>query len=164
MDVLGATDLHLETLVLSLFRELRTEGLGGRLYVESVANLLGIHLLREYSSMKPSLPSHSVGLTSSLLRRVITYIEEHLAEELSLSELATVAHLSPYHFARLFKASTGLPPHRYVIHRRVERAKVLLSTTRWPFAHIAQAVGFAHESHLAQHFKRVTGLTLRDYR
>jgi AraC family transcriptional regulator len=76
----------------------------------------------------------------------------------SLSELAVLAALSPYHFARLFKASTGYSPHQYVIHRRVERAKLLLSTTHWSLAAIAQAVGFAHESHLALHFKRLTGL------
>jgi AraC family transcriptional regulator len=85
-------------------------------------------------------------------------IEEHLAEDLSLSELAAIAYLSPYHFARLFKASTSFTPHQYVIGRRIERAKLLLSTTNWSLTAIAHAVGFAHESHLALHFKRLTGL------
>jgi AraC family transcriptional regulator len=164
VDTLGMFDPRIETIALSLLSELRSEGLGGRLYVESLANILGIHLLRQHSSVKqPSLP-RSVGLDSSTLRRVSTYIEEHLAEDLSLSELAAVAYLSPYHFARLFKASTGFAPHQYVIGRRIERAKLLLSTTNWSLAAIAHAVGFAHESHLALHFKRLTGLLPSSYR
>src|SRR6266436_236448 len=158
VDTLGIFDPRIETIALSLLSELRSEGLGGRLYVESLANILGIHLLRQHSSVKqPSLP-RSVGLDRATLRRVSTYIEEHLAEDLSLSELAAVAYLSPYHFARLFKASTGFAPHQYVIGRRIERAKLFLSTTNWSLTAIAHAVGFAHESHLALHFKRLTGL------
>lgn len=164
VDTLGMFDPRIETIALSLLSELRSEGLGGRLYVESLANLLGIHLLRQHSSVKqPSLP-RAVGLDRATLRRVSTYIEEHLAEDLSLSELAAVAYLSSYHFARLFKASTGFAPHQYVIGRRIERAKLLLSTTNWSLAAIAHAVGFAHESHLALHFKRLTGLLPSSYR
>jgi len=164
VDTLGMFDPRIETIALSLLSELRSEGLGGRLYVESLANILGIHLLRQHSSVKqPSLP-RSVGLDRATLRRVSTYIEEHLAEDLSLSELAAVAYLSPYHFARLFKASTGFAPHQYVIGRRIERAKLLLSTTNWSLTAIAHAVGFAHESHLALHFKRLTGLLPSSYR
>ena len=164
VDTLGMFDPRIETIALSLLSELRSEGLGGRLYVESLANILGIHLLRQHSSVKqPSLP-RSVGLDRATLRRVSTYIEEHLAEDLSLSELAAVAYLSPYHFARLFKASTGFAPHQYVIGRRIERAKLLLSTTNWSPTAIAHAVGFAHESHLALHFKRLTGLLPSSYR
>ena len=164
VDTLGMFDPRIETIALSLLSELRSEGLGGRLYVESLANILGIHLLRQHSSVKqPSLP-RAVGLDRATLRRVSTYIEEHLAEDLSLSALAAVANLSPYHFARLFKASTGFAPHQYVIGRRIERAKLLLSTTNWSLAAIAHAVGFAHESHLALHFKRLTGLLPSSYR
>ena len=157
-ETLGIFDPQIETIALSLLSELRSEGLGGRLYVESLANILGIHLLRHHSSVKqPSLP-RSVGLDGVTLRRVSAYIEEHLAEDLSLSELAAVVALSPYHFARLFKAATRYSPHQYVIQRRVERAKFFLSTTNWSLTAIAHAVGFAHESHLALHFKRLTGL------
>ena len=132
--------------------------------MESLANILGIHLLRQHSSMKQPAPPRSVGLDRATLSRVSTYIEEHLAADLSLAELAAVAYLSPYHFARLFKASTGVAPHQYVIGRRIERAKLLLSTTNWSLAVIAHAVGFAHESHLALHFKRLTGLLPSSYR
>jgi AraC family transcriptional regulator len=161
---LGIFDPQIETIALSLLAELRSEGLGGRLYVESLATLLGIHLLRQHSSAKqPSFP-RAVGLDRTTLRRVSTYIEEHLAEDLALAELAAVTSLSPYHFARLFKESTGVSPHQYVIGRRVERAKLLLLTTHWSLAAIAHTVGFAHESHLALHFKRLTGLLPSSYR
>jgi AraC family transcriptional regulator len=163
-QTLGIFDPQIESIALSLLSELRTEGLGGRLYVESLANILCIHLLRQHSSLKqPSLPKFA-GLDRATLRRVSTYVEERLAEDLSLSEMAAVASLSPYHFARLFKASTGVSPHQYVIGRRIERAKLLLSTTNWSLTAIAHAVGFAHESHLALHFKRVTGLIPSSYR
>lgn len=164
IETLGVFDPQVEAIALSLLSELRSDGLGGKLYVESLATILGIHLLRHYSSVKQPSLSRSVRLARTTLRPVITYIEEHLAEDLSLIDLATVAHLSPYHFARLFKESIGMPPHQYVIGRRVERAKLLLSTTNWSLTTIAHTVGFAHESHLALHFKRLTRLTPRDYR
>jgi AraC family transcriptional regulator len=166
IDTLGVFDPQVETIALSLLSELRSEGLGGKLYVESLATILGIHLLRQHSSSSVPQPSRSraVGLDRTTFRRVSTYIEEHLAEDLSLSEIAAVAYLSPYHFARLFKESVGFPPHQYVIGRRIERAKLLLSTTNWSLTTIAHSVGFAHESHLALHFKRVTGLLPSSYR
>ncbi|GCE23012.1 helix-turn-helix domain-containing protein [Dictyobacter kobayashii] len=114
--------------------------------------------------MKQPALSKPNRLTRTTLRPAITYIEEHLAEDIALSDIAAAVHLSPYHFARLFKESIGLPPHRYVIQRRVERAKLLMTTTNWSFTTIAHAVGFAHESHLALHFKRLTGLAPKDYR
>ena len=164
IDEFGAFDPQVESIALSLLSELRSDGLGGKLYVESLANILGIHLLRHHSSVKQPSLSRPIGLTRTTLRPAITYIEEHLAENLSLSDIAAVVHLSLYHFARLFKESTGVPPHQYVIGRRVERAKLLLSTTNWSLTTIAHTVGFAHESHLALHFKRLTGLTPRYYR
>jgi len=164
IDALGVLDPQVTTIALALLRELRSDGLGGKLYVESLATILGIHLLRHYSSVKHSSPTRSVGLPGAMHRQVVTYIEDHLAEDLSLSDIAAVVHLSPYHFARTFKEAVGVSPHQYVIGRRVERAKLLLATTNWPLTVIAHMVGFAHESHFAQHFKRLTGLTPSSYR
>lgn len=163
IDALGISDPQVEAIALALLSELRSDGLGGKLYAESLANILGIHLLRHHSSAKQPLFAPSRGLPKAMLRRVMAYIEEHLAADLSLSEIAAVVHLSPYHFARLFKESVGFPPHRYIIQRRVERAKLLLATTSWSLTAIAHAVGFAHESHLALHFKRLTGLNPSSY-
>jgi AraC family transcriptional regulator len=159
LNTLGVTDPQLETIALSFLSELRSDGLGGKVYAESLANILVVHLLRHHSSVKLPSVSRHIGLPQTTLSQVIAYIEEHLTKNLSLSDIAAQAHLSPYHFARLFKTSTGLSPHQYVIHRRIDRAKLLLFTTSWSFTTIAHAVGFASESHLALHFKRLTGLT-----
>lgn len=164
VDAIGTRDPQIEAIALSLLAELRSDGLGGKIYIESLANLLVVHLLRHHSSVKQPAPPREAGLARTTLRIVTTYIEDHLAEDLSLSDIAAVASLSPYHFAHLFKKSTGLSPHQYVIHRRVERAKLLLASTNWPLTYIAHNVGFANESHLAKHFKRLTGLSPKHYR
>jgi AraC family transcriptional regulator len=161
---IGVYDPQIETLALSFLSELRSNGLGGRLYTESLANLLVISLLRNHSSARqPEVPKQG-GLDGKTLRAVLAYIEDHLAEDLTLVGIAASVNLSPYHFARLFKESTGFSPHQYVIRRRVERAKVLLVTKNWTLTAIAHAVGFASESHLAQHFKRITGVSPRHFR
>lgn len=164
LDVTGVSDPQIEMLALSFLDELCFDGPGGKLYTESLANVLAIQLLRRHSSQKgPALP-RPAGLSASALKRVIAAIEERLADDLSLAELASLVHLSPYYFARLFKHSTGLAPHQYLIRQRIERAKFLLQSTNWSIAMIALTVGFVSESHLALHFKRLTGLTPKHYR
>lgn len=90
---------------------------------------------------------------------VIDYINAHLELNLGVGELANVVQMSPYYFTRLFKQSTGLTPHQYVIRRRVERAKQLLLQGKLTIAQVAYTVGFAHQSHLNRHFKRWLGMT-----
>ncbi len=164
VDAIGVSDPQIETIISSFLHELRSDGLGGKLFTESLTNLLIIHLLRHYSSIRQPSPTRTTGLGGAALRRVESYIMDHLAEDLSLTELAVQVHLSPYHFARHFKGATGFSPHQYVIRRRIERAKLLLTTTDWPLSHIAHMVGFASESHFALHFKHLTGLPPRQYR
>jgi AraC family transcriptional regulator len=96
------------------------------------------------------------------LNQVVDYIIGNLAHSLTLDQMAAIAHLSPYHFARQFKATTGWPPHQYVIARRVERAQQLLRGNRdVTLAEVAQAVGFADQSHFSLQFKRIVGATPR---
>jgi AraC family transcriptional regulator len=92
------------------------------------------------------------------------YIEEHLDGSPSLEQMAATAHLSVYHFARQFRAATGLPPHQYVISRRVERAKQLLQEGDLSLAEVAAAAGFADQSKLSHTFKRVVGVSPRQFR
>ena len=151
--------------MLALDAELRAGGPGGRLLAESLGNVLAVHLLRHFSAPGPADDRPGGVLPRHKLRAVIDYIHEHLDAELSLDHLAAVAHVSPYHFARLFKNSTGLPPHQYVIARRVERAKELLrDRERLPLAEVAAEVGFADQSHFTRHFKRLVGVTPRRFR
>ena len=90
---------------------------------------------------------------------------EHLDADLTLERLAAAARLSVYHFARQFRAATGLPPHQYVILRRVERAKQLLQAGRdLPLAEVAARAGFADQSQFSRHFKRLVGVTPGQFR
>ena len=151
-------DTNLEQIGNLLLAELKSEGLGGKLYVDSLCNVLAIHLLRNYSTFERQPRRLTGGLSRSALQQVIEYIMENLETELALADLATVANLSPSHFARLFKQSTGIPPHQYVIQRRVEAAKGLLIQGKSSVSEIAYRVGFANPSHLSYHFKRIIGV------
>jgi AraC family transcriptional regulator len=91
------------------------------------------------------------------------YINDYLAQELSLEELAAIAQISAYHFCRSFKRSTNFTPHQYVIRQRVERAKLLLKDGKLGIAEVAVACGFTHQSHLNRHFKRLTGVTPKKF-
>ena len=99
------------------------------------------------------------GLPESKLRRVTAYIESNLQQELRLTELAAVTHMSPYHFARLFKRATGVSPHRFVVHRRIDAATALLTQSTSSISSIARAVGFRTASHFTTTVRRITGLT-----
>jgi AraC family transcriptional regulator len=140
-------------------------GGGGPLAAESLANLLAVHLIRDALSPR-RLPCRTGGaLPRVKLRAVFEYIEEHVNADLTLEQLAATAHLSAYHFTRQFKAATGLPPHRYVIARRIERAQHLLrASDDLPLSEIATRTGFADQSHFSNHFKRIVGLTPRQFR
>jgi AraC family transcriptional regulator len=163
LDGLSVRDPLVEQVGLLLLSELES-GPAGPLYAESLANALAAHVVREHSSLGRRavhrLDRHSGrGLSSRVLRRTVEYVEENLAGELSLAEIAGAANMSPYHFSRLFKESVGSPPHRYVVARRVERAKDLLLGTDLPIAEVAREVGFSGQSHLHFHVKRLLGAT-----
>jgi AraC family transcriptional regulator len=91
-------------------------------------------------------------------------VGDNLAEDLTLAEIAREVHMSPYHFSRLFKLSTGFSPHQYIIRQRIERAKALLTNTDLPVSVVAREVGFASPSHFAQQFRRLVGVSPRSFR
>lgn len=99
------------------------------------------------------------GLPPGSIRRVRDYIDSHLTENIRIDTLATSVGLSVYHFARVFKQSIGMPPHEFILRRRVERADQMLHRTELPLSEIAAAVGFSDQSHFARHFRRQTGMT-----
>jgi AraC family transcriptional regulator len=125
-----------------------------------LANVLAVHLIRHVSSPRTPGSGRDGTLPQSRLRAVVEYIEGHLDVGPSLAEMAAVARLSPYHFARQFRAATGLPPHQYIIARRVERAKHLLQArTELSLAQVAARAGFSDQGQLSHHFKRHVGVT-----
>jgi AraC family transcriptional regulator len=157
----GLSHPALQAAVLGLAVELKEGGPGGSLLAASLGNVLAVHLLRQFAGAPADAHAGAV-LPRHKLRAVLDYIHDHLDAELSLDHLAAAAHLSPYHFARLFRNSTGLPPHQYVIARRVERAKELLGRRDLlPLALVAVETGFSSQSHFTRHFKRLVGVTPR---
>jgi AraC family transcriptional regulator len=163
--VFGVYDPQIEALGRSFLDELTQRTIGEQLYVDALTTLLALHLVRRYSRIappEPSLPRSKLGVAE--LRQVTEYIEAMLRQPLTLTELARIVHLSPHHFARVFKRTTGQSPHQYVLARRVERARQLLVLGHLPIADIADLVGFADQSHLTAQMRRQLGVTPRQLR
>src|SRR5262249_34305001 len=111
----------------------------------------------------PSAPRRN-GLPGNRLRRVLDYIDQHLADDIRLCTLADVACMSAHHFSGLFRQSTRLSPHRYVIGQPIERAKEMLRTSDRDMLDIALATGFSDQSHFSKTFRRITGMVPSAYR
>jgi AraC family transcriptional regulator len=145
--------------------ELNAGGAGGPLAAESLANVLAVHLIRHVMAPRSPGRSQDGALPRGRLRAVLEYVEEHLDAGPTLGQMAAVARLSAYHFARQFKAATGLPPHQYVIARRVERSKQLLQGRgELSLAEVAAHAGFSDQSVFTRHFKRLVGVTPGQFR
>jgi AraC family transcriptional regulator len=161
---IGVRDPVIEGMAAAWRRELAERGAGGRLYTEGLGSALAVHVFRAYGDVLSRSPPVIGGLGALRLRRVVDYIEAHLAEDISLSDLAGLAGLSTHHFGEAFKASTGTSPHRYLIERRILRAKELLLGAEQSIAEIAISVGFASHSHFTDNFRRLTGTTPSRFR
>jgi AraC family transcriptional regulator len=98
-------------------------------------------------------------MSSRKLKQVLSYIEDNLHHDLSLHEIAGVAGLSVSHCKSVFRQTMGVPIHQYIIQRRVEHAKALLCKSELSITEIAHTTGFAHQSHLANHMRRVLGFS-----
>lgn len=158
---LGGRDPEIERIALSLENE--AEGLlGGKLYVESLATDLAIHLIREHSSLGRAAArgvERNGRLSGRALGNAVDFIGDNLGDDLRLAGISGAAHMSPFHFSRLFKKTTGFTPHEYVIERRVRRARELLRATTLPIAEISLRCGFSSQSHMNRHFTRLLGIT-----
>jgi AraC family transcriptional regulator len=160
LDHFCAEDPYVRYLGLALGAELDGDSLGEELYAESVACALAIHLVRKYSTHCPAPePAVTHRLSPQILTRVTEYIDAYIDQRLSLAELGGIANLSPYHFSRLFKATTGRTPYQYVVEQRVRRARELLVNTDLPIHEIASQCGFSDQSHLGRHVRRRYGVT-----
>jgi AraC family transcriptional regulator len=135
----------------------------GRLYVESLGIALAAHLARKYVAGAPPREQHGA-LSASELRRVLEYIDAHLGTDLALEHLAQAAGMNLFAFVRHFKQRTGLPPHQYVLRRRIERARSLLADTDLSIVEIALRCGFGDQSSFTTAFRRRTRLTPGGYR
>lgn len=161
---IGIRDPVIEGMAAAWRRELAERGAGGRLYAEGLGSALAVHVFRAYGDGLSRPPPVIGGLGALRLRRVVDYIEAHLADDISLRDLAVQAGLSTHHFGEAFKASTGTSPHRYLVERRIRRAKELLLGAEQSIAEIAISVGFASHSHFTDNFRRLTGTTPSRFR
>jgi AraC family transcriptional regulator len=133
-------------------------------YCEALAVVVAHELLRMQGNLRRRRPPTRGSLAVWQQRIVATYIEEHLAEAIPLHVLAKLVHLSPYYFCRAFKQSFGIPPHRYHINRRIERAKALLADPAPSVTDIALEIGFSETSSFSAAFRHTTGTTPTEYR
>lgn len=169
LNSVSVRDPFLEQAGMALLEEIASGGPAGRLYAESLASVLAVHLLRNHSSLgrgaSRSLDPERAGrLPEASLRATMDYVGDNLSGDLSLAEIAATVNLSPYHFARAFKRSIGLSPHRYVVRQRIERAKELLTNTDLPVGEVAKRTGFASPSHFSQQFRRAVGVAPSAFR
>lgn len=151
-------DAQLENIAWALKAEIESDYPSGRVYLDSLALAAASRLVRSHSTAAPA-PGAYGRIPDRRLRQVFAYVEEHLDRDVSLAELASVAGLSVTHFKTLFRESAGLPVHQYLIRRRVERAKSLLGETDLSISRIALETGFAHQSHLSRHMRRLLGVS-----
>ena len=160
---LGVTDPLLEQLALAVLRAMRSGEEGSGLYADHLAQSMAVHLLQGHCS-GIGARSPAAAMSISKLSRVVDYIDVAMDGELTLDAMAEVADMNPYYFARAFRRQFGESPHRFVLQRRIERAKRLLVETDAPLVEIALGCGFASQSHFASTFHRNVGVAPSKYR
>lgn len=153
-----------------LWDESHLEGEGASPCAIVVADPAGLRMIARSVSRSAGLgepaPARPLrgGLAPGVLRRVFAHIEAGLAEKIDIGDLAAIAQLSECHFSRAFRQSVGMPPHRYVMTRRIAIGAGLIERTERPMTDIALSVGFSDHSHFTRMFVRMTGETPSAYR
>jgi AraC family transcriptional regulator len=157
-------DLLMHQIALALRSSLVDGSNGSRFYADAMATAMAAHLLRYYTNRDHELREYEDGLSPQKLQQAIDYMQAHLGEDLSLSAIAEELGMSQYYFCHLFKRSTGISPHQYLIRQRVERSKILLKQRDRTVTSIALECGFASSSHFAKCFRQLTGLNPKEFR
>ena len=151
-------------IVMALKTVLDTDATNSCFYAESMATALAAHLLRNYSARKHVLKEYEDGLPKYKLKQALEYMNANLSENVSLEAVSDELGISQFHFCRLFKQSTGMSPHAYLIQQRVERSKQLLKQKELTINEIAVHCGFANPSHFAKHFRKHTSISPKQFR
>lgn len=158
-------DPMLEQIAIALTTALRDGTAGDGLYIDTLSQMMAVHLARNHSAQsRPARIPPMQAISGWRMRRVLEYIEENLDGDLSLEAMAAEVDISPIYLARAFKAAVGQSPHRYVLARRVERAKELLRNTELQVVDVALSSGFSSQSHLSYWFQRYVGVSPAAYR
>jgi AraC family transcriptional regulator len=161
---LAFEDPQIAGLIGTLHAETKSGAPTGRLFGQSIATALAVYLAQRYSSSPLGLRRHRGGMPGTRLNRVLEYIAAKLHEDLSLAALAEVAGMNPYYFSRLFKQSTGLSPHRYVLEQRISRAQQFLRSSDMTIFEASVRTGFADQGHFTKVFRRFVGVSPTEYR
>ncbi len=157
-------DQLVKALVLRLWREAAAGGVRGALFADQLIETL-ILTLQQQAYVEALPPPIRGGLAPHQVRAVEGHLRERLAEDVALRELAALVGLSPYHFARAFKQSTGLPPHAWLTERRMERAReLMLGRPRMSLQDVALSVGYGSQTAFGAAFKRVVGVSPAEWR
>lgn len=159
-------DERLARLARDLAVELTEEAAGHDMSIVSLIDQMLVQLLRHHANARraPELELSRVGLVDRRIRRAVELMNASLDENLPLEEIASAAHLSPFHFARLFKKLTGASPHAYLATLRITRAQKLLAETDLSVSEIGARVGYSSPSHFTRAFRQSTGLAPREFR
>jgi len=161
----AVVDPLLEQLAIAITAGLRDGTAEDGLYIETLAQTLAVHLARMHCSRsRPVRTPRFDTIPGPKMRRLIEFIEENLDRNLSLETMAAEVIVSPRYLPRAFKTAIGQSPHRYVLARRIERAKELLRSTDMPIVDVALASGFSSQSHLSNWFLREVGISPAAYR
>ena len=160
----GVRDPQILHIALALKAEVETGFLSGNIYSDSLGLALAVRIVKSYSTTAKKLDRPRGKLAQKELQQTLDYINSNLDTKITLFKLANLIHLSPYHFSRLFKQSTGITLHQYIIKCRVERAKILLTKTNLPLAEIALKIGATNQSNFTAFFRDRVGITPKAYR
>lgn len=163
-DVVRIEDPSIHRTALLIGDETELGATGSRLMVEALSSQIAVHVLRRHARVRLREPGGAEALTFAQERRVREHVHQNLDASLTLDELAAVAGMSRFRFARGFRHSTGTTPHEFVVRARVGRARVLLERTGTPLFEVAARCGFADQSHLTREFRKRTGTTPGRYR
>lgn len=163
-DVLKADDPSLAEMVRNLAEEVQAPGVGGRLYADAIMNQACVHILRNYANVVFKQDTANGQLSGRQKRQLLEYMHAHIAANMLLEDLAQVAGLSVYHFARRFRASFGVPPHEFIINLRLEAAMRLLRSCDEALNAVAAHCGFSDQSHMTRLFRKRVSVTPGQYR
>jgi AraC family transcriptional regulator len=157
-------DLLVQQLGLAFLEEAEKKESASRLYSESIAHTLMFHLIKNYTTADFQGKTFTGGLSGNKLRRVTDFINDNLEQDLTLTEIAQVANLSHFHFARAFRKTMGITPQQYITNRRIEKAKELLAKSNLPIVEVGFQTGFKNQSHFTTLFRKFTSLTPKIWR
>jgi AraC-like DNA-binding protein len=160
--LLATRDNRLAELVVAMRDEVKAGCPSGSLFAESISMTLLAYLAGRYAT--PGDPQQTASLSPAQKRSILDYVGANLANDISVTELAAIVHMSPAHFSRLFRASLGIAPYRFVMQQRVEEAKRMLASSDLSASQIAMVFGFSSQSHFVKVFRQFTGVTPKQYK